>query len=170
MKQVQKMLDESDGTSIVAPVKLQLLHSTRKRARLRIDSRFAPEELSDLANRLASVPGVLHAQIRPNTGSVILDGHTDINEVLEKVADRKIAVIGKPPNKPPVDQVLQMGLLRADVGVKKQTGDVLDLRTLMSLVLIGAAIVQLGRGRIAGPATTLALGALSLIDKKSGRS
>lgn len=163
------MLDESAGKS-AAPVPLLLLHTTRKRARLKIDLPAGVEALTDLANQVASVPGVLRAQIRPNTRSVIVESHWPIKDVLTELADRGIASIGKPPQSPPVNKVLQMGLLQADMGLKRRTGDALDLRTALALALLGAAVMQIGRGRIAGPATTLAFGALSLLDRNKGQS
>lgn len=163
------MLDESTGKP-AAPVPLLLLHATQKRARLKIDLAGGAEALTDLVNQVASVPGVLRAQIRPNTRSMIVESHRPIKDVLAKMADRGIARIGKPPQAPPVNQVLQMGLLQADMGLKQRTGDALDLRTTIALALLGAAAVQIGRGRIAGPATTLALGALSLLDRNKKRS
>jgi hypothetical protein len=39
----------------------------------------------------------------------------------------------------------------------------------LALVLLGGAIVQLLRGQISGPATTLAMEAFKLIDRENGR-
>jgi hypothetical protein len=163
------MLDEGASKPTPASLDLTLVHSTKQRARLKIEQPAAIEVLTDLANQIASIPGVLQAHIRPNTGSVILISQGSVTEILDEVKERGIALIRKSPPKPPVNQVLQMGLLQADIGLKKRTGEAIDLRTLIALGLLGAAIVQLSRGRVAGPATTLALGALSLIDKKSER-
>lgn len=156
------------ATPVEGPVRLHLVHATGRRARLRLEAELAREAMVDLANRVASVPGVLHAQLRPNTGSLIVESAQAIEAVLKAVEERGIARIGSLPKPPPVSQVLQLGLLQADMGVKQKTGDALDLRTAIALALLGAAAVQLGRGRVFGPAATLALGALSLIDRAPG--
>ncbi|MYM55196.1 HMA2 domain-containing protein [Thalassovita mangrovi] len=162
------MLDDRTGDA-ADPVKLQLIHASRHRARLKLDTPAGHDALARLADSFASVPGVLRAQVRPNTGSVIVESHSPIAEVLKEAATRGFARIGEKPQAPPVNQVLQMGLMQADLGLKDKTGNALDLRTAIALALIGGAVVQLGRGRIAGPATTLALGALSLLDRTAKR-
>lgn len=164
------MLDDGAGNTTSAPARLQLVHTTRQRARLKSDLPAEVELLTELANRVASVPGVLRAQIRPNTGSVIIESHRPVKEVLAELTERGIARIDTPPQAPPVNQVLQLGLLQADLGLKDRTGNALDLRTAIAVALIGGAILQLGRGRIAGPATTLAFSALSLLDRTMDRS
>jgi hypothetical protein len=49
--------------------------------------------------------------------------------------------------------------------VKRRTGNALDLRTALALALAAGAVLQLARGRVAGPATTLAMAAFSLLDR-----
>jgi hypothetical protein len=65
---------------------------------------------------------------------------------------------------PPVGQTMQLGLLQAEVSVKRRTDGALDLRSAIATLLILMAVVQLTRGRIAGPATTLLMSALSVLD------
>lgn len=82
-------------------------------------------------------PGVLQAQVRPNTGSDIVENHSPVADVLEEAATRVFARIREKPQAPPVNQVLQMGLMQADQGLKDKTGNALDLRTAIALALIG---------------------------------
>jgi hypothetical protein len=56
-------------------------------------------------------------------------------------------------------------MMKADLGLGQRTGGALDLRTSLALLLAVGAILQLSRGRIAGPATTLAMSAFALLDK-----
>jgi|TARA_R100001086_G_scaffold32145_1_gene14591 hypothetical protein len=153
-------------TDSAKPVRLQRVHILEKRARLRADPKLDREALLSLANRFASVPNVRRALVRPSTGSVILETFGPVETVLAHVAEEGIAKITQPPKTPPVHQMMQLGVMRMDMDVKKRTGDALDLRTTVGLALLGGAIVQLARGQIAGPATTLALSAISLLDKK----
>ena len=49
--------------------------------------------------------------------------------------------------------------------LKERTANTLDLNSAIALVLLVAAAVQAGRGQIVGPATTLLMSALSMIDR-----
>lgn len=157
------MLDKGPEGS--APPRLHLAHSTGHRARLRADPAPDRDTLVALADRVASIPGVSRALARPGTGSLIIETHKPVAEVLAEVTAESILRLDAAPEPPPVDQVLQMALLRADMGVKDRTGGALDFRTAIALALAAGALFQLTRGRVAGPATTLAMGALSLIDR-----
>jgi hypothetical protein len=64
--------------------------------------------------------------------------------------------------------VAKLALLRAETRVKGATDGTLDLYTLLGLLLLMGAAVQVGRGRIASPATSLAVAALAMLDR-SGR-
>ena len=50
--------------------------------------------------------------------------------------------------------------------ITRQTDGALDLRTAMGLMLAAGAVVQLTRGRIAGPALTLAMASYSLLSPR----
>jgi hypothetical protein len=52
------------------------------------------------------------------------------------------------------------------MALKGRTQNALDLNSAAALLLFFGAAVQLGRGRIAGPATTLAMAALSMLDRE----
>ncbi|MFC2968224.1 hypothetical protein [Acidimangrovimonas pyrenivorans] len=122
-----------------------------------------------LANRVAAVPNVLRALARPATGSLIVESDGPVEAVLDAIEQGGIARIVAAPKPVPARQAVQLGLLQADMGIKARTGESLDLRTALALALLGGAIVQLSRGQIAGPATTLAASALSLLDRNKGQ-
>ncbi|MFP4238523.1 MAG: hypothetical protein ACLFRZ_04400 [Rhodosalinus sp.] len=146
------------------PPLLRRVHASARRVRLRFDG-AVPEgtALAAFADRLASVEGVLRARVRPSTGSVILDLAQPPDAVLGTLAEAGIARIGDPPKPVPVGQAIQFGLLRADASLGARTSGALDLRTALGLFMLVAAMVQLSRGRIAGPATTLFMSAWSLL-------
>jgi hypothetical protein len=89
--------------------------------------------------------------------------------VLDEITAEEVARVAPPAKGPPVNQVMQMGLARMDMGLRSQTRDGLDLRTAIALALLAGALVQIGRGRVAGPATTLAMSALALLDRGGGK-
>lgn len=143
---------------------LQKRHATRLRGRFRLETPLDPQGIERLANDLASIAGVKRAVVRPNTGSVIIEAAVPIDGIIAAIEDQGIAHIQEAPAPPPVGQLMQMGVLRADMEVRQQTGGAFDLRSAMATLLIMAALVQLTRGRLAGPATTLLMSALPLLD------
>lgn len=145
-------------------VSLRKRHSTKFRGRLRLETPIDDVDIKQLADDLASVAGVTRAVVRPNTASVILETGIALDEVLKDIEERGIARIREAIKPPPVAQTLQLGFLRADASVKQRTQDALDLRSAIATLLILMAVVQLSRGRIAGPATTLLMSALSVMD------
>lgn len=151
-----------------APYRAHLAHRSAHRLRLRLEkARLEPAEAQQLADSLTSVHGVSRVVFRPNTGSLILETLIDADEVLEALKGDPWLSINALPKPPPVGQAIQMGLLKADMDLGRRTDGALDLRTTIALLLVLAAIFQLMRGRIAGPATTLAMSAFALLDKSS---
>jgi hypothetical protein len=152
-------------TADAAPVaNLNVVHSAKGRLRLRLAGPVPGDAaLQTLADRLASVEGVRRARIRPNTGSVILDLTQPGADVLDAIALSGAARLTAPAEPPPVARVLELGLAGADRRVAQETGGALDLRTAIGLALLGGAILQAVRGQVAGPATTLAIAAYSLL-------
>ncbi|MBD3765703.1 MAG: hypothetical protein IE927_13530 [Rhodobacterales bacterium] len=145
-------------------MRLVRVHECAGRLRLRTATHHTTEAMARLADRLARVAGVVHVAARPNTGSVILTIDRDPAAVLAAIEADGVARILAPDKAPPVGQVLTLGLLQADMNIRKHSDQALDLRTALALLLIGGAILQAARGRIAGPATTLAMAAFSLLD------
>jgi hypothetical protein len=149
-----------------APYRAWVAHSARRRLRLRLDGKTLDADAAQrLADRLASVDGVSHVVFRPNTGSLIVETLSDAAGVLERLRTHPALEVKPAPKPPPVGQVIQMGMMKADMGLGQRTDGALDLRTAIALLLAFGAIVQLSRGRVAGPATTLAMSAFALLDK-----
>jgi hypothetical protein len=67
-----------------------------------------------------------------------------------------------------VGAAAQLGLMKLDHDIREETEGALDLRTAMVVLLVGGAAIQLWRGQVAGPATTLLLGAFSLLEGRKG--
>lgn len=157
------------ATPLTGAAEVQRVHVLSRRARLRAPSEMARDALVDLANRLAEVPGVDRVLARPSTCSLIVECHRDAAEVLSRMEGEGLIRVTAPPPRPPVRQTVQLGLAQADMSVQKRTNQALDLRTALGLALLAGAILQLGRGRVAGPATTMAMAALTLLDSGQGK-
>ncbi|WP_397543215.1 HMA2 domain-containing protein [Roseovarius salis] len=145
-------------------VKLRTRHKTRLRGRFRLETPLDREGITQLANEMAGIGGVRRARVRPNTCSLIIESAIPMDAVIAAIEEQGIARILSMSAPPPVGQTLQSGLLRVDGAVKRQTGGAFDLRSALATVLIIAALVQMTRGRLAGPATTLLMSALPLLD------
>ncbi|MBK1635769.1 hypothetical protein [Rhodovulum adriaticum] len=156
------------GSAEPAPLPVQVAHVTSRRARLRVETPLDAAAMQALAQRLATAPGVERILARPMTGSVIVETRLPAADVLAEMEAAHLIRRQPPVARPPVRQTVQLGLAQADFQIRKGTEAALDLKTAIALLLLVAALMQLARGRIAGPATTLALGALSLLNAPQG--
>ncbi|MGP6088912.1 HMA2 domain-containing protein [Antarctobacter jejuensis] len=143
-------------------VKARLAHQTARRLRLRLTVPPGPEA-NAIADALARVEGVARTRVRPNTASVIIDTLVPAETVLQALQEGGLVKLMPPVKKPPVGQVINLGLLQADMAIGKRTGGALDLKTSIGLLLALGAMIQLARGKVAGPALTMALSAYSLL-------
>lgn len=150
--------------AIPEPLPVHPVHVTLRRARLRAIIPMDAAAMDALAHRLVTVPGVDRVLARPASGSVIVETHEPAATVLDRIEEQGHIRRERAPQQTPVRQTLQLGMAKADFEIRKGTDAALDLRTVIGLFLLLGAALQLTRGRVAGPATTLALGALSLIN------
>jgi len=124
-----------------------------------------PDGMEAFADRLAGVPGIVHVIARPHTASLILE----CSEPTAQVARRLVAEgLTKPLRAVPaipVSQAVQFAMAGLDETVRKNSDGALDARTAIAIALIGAAFFQMARGNLIGPAATLLMSALPLIDK-----
>ena len=147
------------------PLRVRLAHVTDGRARLRIAERLEPAAYAELADRFAAEPLVERVVVRPNTGSVILEAQADKGVLEDSLKACAWLTILPPAHTPPVGQVAQFGLFKLDSEIRNRTHETLDFRSALAMLLFTAAIFQASRGRIAGPATTLAVSALAILEK-----
>lgn len=161
------MPDGSAGAD--RPLVLEEAHAVAGRLRLRTRATLDAEEMTALADRLALLDGVERVVARPNTGSVILSFAGAPEAMRARIAAEPGLKLAAPPKPPPVRQAVQLGLMKLDADIQNRTDQGLDLRTGIAVLLLAGAAAQLVRGRVAGPATTLAVAALSLLDMPKGK-
>ena len=146
------------------PVRVRLVHVTAGRARLRLGPTVEEDAMRALADRLLGLGGIRRVLVRPNTGSLILESGLGEGELRALLEGAEAIRIEPPRHPPPVSQAAGFGLLKLDADLKARTDNLLDLRGALGLALIGGGIVQLARGQVAGPATTLLMTAYSLLE------
>jgi hypothetical protein len=148
-----------------APVRVRIGHLTAGRARLRLDRPLERPALEALSDRLADCPGVRRVVARPNTGSVIIEaakGEAALRKLIEGLDFLKVL---PPPKAVPIGQMAKLGEMMLDKKIRDRTEGALDLRATLALILFLAAAVQVFRGQVAGPATTLLVAALYLMEE-----
>lgn len=144
----------------IAPDRLvaTLAHRCAGRARLALVGPLPDRErLTELADAASGIAGLTSIEIRLVTGSIILK-HEGAFEPIQAAlaAEAGLIVLPKPPAMP-FDPVIAAAsqLSALDSGMRKVTGEGVDLRKTLFMGLIAAGLVQVARGRIAGPALTL---------------
>ncbi|MEW5422156.1 hypothetical protein [Amorphus sp. 3PC139-8] len=149
------------------PVSLRLAHQMPGRVRLRTIQPADANEIAALVDRIAAVPGLTRVVGRPQTGSIIVEGSGAEGEIARLLQEHGAAriVTNQSHFAPPIDQALQFGVAKLDYEIASHTAKSLRLHSLLALLLLAAAAVQLARGQIAGPATTLLMSALSLLEQ-----
>jgi hypothetical protein len=132
-------------------------HRTAYRVRLRIPSRRHDRAFfTRLVAGLRACPAVSELEVNPATASVLLVDPRGV--ALDAVRSHahehglfEMASVARPHV---VQSVLQ-GARQVDKGLRRASGDQLDLRALAFLALLGGALYQLLRGDILAPAATL---------------
>jgi hypothetical protein len=136
---------------------------------LRPTTEWASPVLKAMADDLAAIPGMRRVAMRPNTQSLLLEFDGPPEPVLAAIAEQGIAQVRMPDPPPPISQTAKFSMLMADMSVKQRTGGILDLNGTIVLLLVFAAVIQLTRGRVAGPATSLLMAALAVLERSNPR-
>lgn len=119
--------------------------------------------MSTLVDALAATGGIDRIVGRPNTASLIIETSESAKALTARLVDAGLLRVAPAPKPPPVRDVARLGLLNADQALSRRTEGALDMRTAFALALAMAALYQLARGRLFGPALSMALGAASML-------
>ncbi len=139
------------------PAAARLVHRLPGRLRLVLDEgRRAADRLDRLAVELALVEGVRSVAVNPLTGSVLVHHDGPAEALVERVRSRGLLRVDSlEPREPALRERLARRLARLDRTIDRATRGELDLAGAALLGLLLLALVQLARGRIAGPALSL---------------
>jgi hypothetical protein len=135
------------------------------RARLRIPERRGDAAyFARLRDRLGGCPEVGEVEVNAVTGSVLVHHRGDLRAILAFANEASLfAVDSSLPSEVPLAVRLRAEAVAADSGLRRLAGGAVDLWTALSLGLFGLACLQAARGRLLGPASTLAWAALTAI-------
>lgn len=138
----------------------------RGRTRFRLAGRGDRARLQELVDAAASCAGVRRVVGRPNTGSLIVEHEGASAALLAQLEARGLARPAPPAPTIPVEQAARRGLARVDAEIAHRTDGAFGFRSALAAALFLGAIIQASRGQVAGPATTLALSALTLLEQQ----
>lgn len=156
--------------SAAAPLKARIVHQTEGRTRLSLHDTAAHDRLVALADALAAC-GVDKVEIRTVTCSIILTHEAPWSSLADRVAAAGLHLVTPPPPPPPKApiQETEERLSQADLIMSLFSRGQLDMRNAVFLALVAGGLVQLARGRVAGPAVTLFGQAMTLALLGQGR-
>lgn len=134
----------------------RLAHQTGGRTRLSLAGTVPHERLVNLADRLAAA-GIEKVEIRPGTGSIILTHSEPWSKLSKAVEGAGLKVSTPPPPEPEQDPITETKdrLSQADFLMALFSNGKVDLQNAAFLALLLTGLLQLARGRVAGPALTL---------------
>jgi hypothetical protein len=154
------------------PIRGRLRHTAGSRTRIALD-RPLPDRtgLTRWAEALATLTGVRAIDIRVTTGSLVLHHEGRFEPVARAAAEAGLLVLHPAEATPSLDPMRETALRlgRMDARVARLTHGRIDLWGLGYTALVMAGLVQLARGRVAGPAVTLFGQAATLVLARSLR-
>ncbi len=134
-----------------------LSHALTDRIRLHIPVRKGDTAyFAALEKALAAHRQVTHVETNPLTGSLLIYHNSEQAELLRFAQEQELFQLQ--PEFPAQQQVLataEAQLDQADRALRRLTQGIFDLKELLFVSLIGAAVIQTFRGRFLGSATAL---------------
>jgi hypothetical protein len=153
-------------------VKLQIAHQVPGRIRMKIPAaKGNPEQLEAIKQAFSLIPGIEQIDVNPDTGSVVLrydpDRHDDFHAGFNHHCDQHHHPNGALPHRPPSSEIDALAdkieqeaeflaehsetaravvdfCKRADREIKLASGNMLDLKMVLALGLIGFTVFEVG--------------------------
>lgn len=136
----------------------RLRHQTGGRVRIGLDEPLPDDAaLQRLAEWFNGLQGVQKVEIRPTTGSLIILHDGEFEPIAKAIAEVGALTLLPPKAAARIDPIgdTMRRLSAADATIGRLSGGRADLMSTVFAGLVLAGIVQLARGRVAGPAITL---------------
>lgn len=143
----------------------EIVHNSPGRLRLRIRARRdRADYFAGIEQKLVQCPGVERVVTNPVTGSVLLEPAIDLAALVAFIEAQQLFQLGPTPAlTAPLTQQLaeRFSVLNGDL--RRLSGGGIDLGSLGFIGLVTLAVVQLQRGYVLGPASTLLWSATGLL-------
>ena len=141
-----------------------LAHAIPGRVRLKFpDFRGETEQLERLCDACVTLPGVIQAEGRPATGSLILSVEGETHALIEAATTANIfIVVTEPEAAPDPAHEARVWEERINELLSSVVGPVGNVQNLTALVFLLMSISQAASGRIMPPAASALMAAISL--------
>jgi hypothetical protein len=143
----------------------EITHNSPGRLRLRIRAqRGHADYFAGIEEKLVHCPGIERVVTNPVTGSVLLEPANDLAALVAFTQAQQLFQLAPAPAlMPPLTHQVaeRFGILNGEL--RKFSGGGIDFGALGFLGLVTLATVQLQRGHVLGPASTLLWSAISLL-------
>jgi hypothetical protein len=147
-------------------LKLQIAHQTHGRVRMKVPSaKGDPELLREIGETFGAIPGIERVTVNPTTGSVTLHYDTDNHAAFHQGLSQNL--LGTPTYRPPMTQFDELAnkieseaeflarhsqsakaivdlFKHLDREIKIASGNVVDLKILLALGIIGVTVTEIG--------------------------
>jgi Heavy metal associated domain 2 len=143
--------------------KAHVSHRVEGRARLRIPSRRGDQAFFErLKERTGELSQVKSTEVNARTGGVLIRHNGPLESITEECRQRGLFDLESVTafEQPVVERVRDQ-LATLDAAVRGTSAGQVNMWAMVSLLFIGLAIIQLARGRILGPVTTLMWAAIN---------
>jgi hypothetical protein len=143
----------------------QVAHRLPGRLRIRVPDRRGDRDWAAAAVAgLAACPGVRAVRARALTGSLVIDYDGDVADVARFAARHGLFVLASPEaGEPTLLDQLNLQTMQLNAAMQRFAGGGADLWLSLSFVCFTLALVQVQRGNLMGPATSLAWAGLSAL-------
>jgi hypothetical protein len=143
----------------------QVCHRIAGRTRLRVPERRGDAAyFAQVQRALAGQQGVEQCDVNPATASILIEHSASLEALAEYAAQAGLFRLGNlTPEILPGRIRVRLGLRRLDQELTRASNGELDLATLTGASLLALAAVQLLRGQVLAPASTLLWYALATV-------
>jgi hypothetical protein len=143
----------------------EITHNSPGRLRLRIRAlRGRADYFSGIEEKLVQCPGIERVVTNPVTGSVLLEPANDLAALAAYTQAQQLFQLAQAPAlMPPLTQQVaeRFGAVNGDL--RRLSGGGIDFGAVGFIGLVTLAVVQLQRGHVLGPTSTLLWSAISLL-------
>lgn len=150
-------------------VSAYVTHSIPGRTRLKIHSqRGNTYYFNFLERHLTECPGVTDVKTSARTGSALVIHRTPFPQIVAFAQTRELFSLLSPQDFTPSTYLQQTtaGFAKLDTDLAELSAGKLDIRSLVLMALMTMSVIQLSRGQIFAPASTLLWYTLELLTPK----
>lgn len=140
-------------------------HELAGRTRLKIPTeRGNADYFGQVGRHLAMCPGIGRIEVNTRTGSLLILHTESIDRIADFARDHQLFFVqaNSGPHHTPLSQAAKK-LAQLDAAITRSSLGDLDMRSVVFIILLMVSMLQIFRGQILGPASTLLWQVLELL-------